>query len=178
MVYVVESGRIKIVMLSPDGKECLIGIHTAGDLFGESYFGCGHYQETATAMEDTILIRITLSALLQYVASKQSILSGALQYLARRIADQQQTILDLMTVNSECRLGKALLRLGDKLGEKHLSRIRLKHKISHEELSQIVGTTRPRISEFMNKFRELGLIELSEAGFIIINRQKLADYLA
>jgi biotin operon repressor len=56
--------------------------------------------------------------------------------------------------------------------------MRIEHKISHEELSEMVGTTRPRISKFMQRFRILGLIETSAERFLIIKEKKLADYLA
>lgn len=83
-----------------------------------------------------------------------------------------------MTVNSEQRLGKPLLQLAHKLGLQDPSSIRIEHKISHEELSEMVGTTRPRISEFMQRFRNLGLIETTVEHFLIIEEKKLTDYLA
>jgi CRP-like cAMP-binding protein len=95
-----------------------------------------------------------------------------------RIADQQQVIANLMTVDSEQRLGKTLLQLARKLGKKDPRSIRIELKISHEELSNMVGATGPRISVFMGRFRNLGLIETNEDHFLIIEEQKLTTYLA
>ncbi|HEX8649243.1 MAG TPA: Crp/Fnr family transcriptional regulator [Pyrinomonadaceae bacterium] len=179
MIYIIESGQIKLAALSREGRECLLGIRIVGDLFGESCLSeLGTRLETATAMENSILKRVPCETFLKYLSSDTLLLNGFLQYLAERIAEQQQVIVDLMTINSEYRLGKALLQLGDKLGKKYPSTIRIEHRISHEELSQIVGTTRPRISEFMQKFRALGLIEMSAEHFLIIKKNRLADYLA
>jgi CRP-like cAMP-binding protein len=100
------------------------------------------------------------------------------QYLAVRIADQQQVISHLVTVDSEQRLGKTLLQLARKLGKQDPRSVRIEQKISHEELSEMVGTTRPRISKFMQRFRNLGLIERSAENFLIIKEKKLTDYLA
>jgi CRP/FNR family transcriptional regulator, cyclic AMP receptor protein len=95
-----------------------------------------------------------------------------------RIADQQQVIANLMTVDSEQRLGKTLLQLARTLGKKDPRSIRIELKISHEELSDMVGATGPRISVFMERFRNLGLIETNEDHSLIIKEQKLTTYLA
>jgi CRP/FNR family cyclic AMP-dependent transcriptional regulator len=178
MVYFIESGQIKLLMLSSDGKECILAIHAAGDIFGELCLaGLGARLETATAMKQTILKQIPCSQFFKRL-SRDSLFEGFVQYLAVRIADQQQVIANLVTVDSEQRLGKTLLRLAQTLGKKDPRSIRIELKISHEELSEMVGTTRPRISMFMQRFRNLGLIESSVEHFLIIKETKLTDYLA
>jgi CRP/FNR family cyclic AMP-dependent transcriptional regulator len=177
MVYFIESGQIKLLILSSEGKECLLAIHSAGDVFGELCLsGLGGRLETATAMQDTILKQIPCS---QFFArlSRDSLSEGFVRYLAVRIADQQQVIANLVTVDSEQRLGKTLLQLARTLGKKDPRSIRIELKISHEELSEMVGTTRPRISFFMQRFRNLGLIETNSDRFLIIKENKLTDYL-
>ena len=83
-----------------------------------------------------------------------------------------------MMVDSEQRLGTTLLQLARTLGKKDPRSIRIELKISHEELSNMVGATGPRISVFMERFRNLGLIETNEDHFLIIKEQKLTTYLA
>ena len=178
MVYFIDSGQIKLLMPSPEGKECLLAIHTAGDIFGELCLsGLGSRLETAMAMEETILKQIPCPNFFARL-SRDSLFEGFIQYLAVRIADQQQVIANLVTVDSEQRLGKTLLRLARTLGQKDPRSIRIELKISHEELSEMVGTTRPRISMFMQRFRNLGLIEMSAEHFLIIKENKLTAYLA
>jgi CRP/FNR family transcriptional regulator, cyclic AMP receptor protein len=177
MVYFIESGQIKLLLLSPEGKECLLAIHSAGDIFGELCLsGLGARLETATAMQDTVIKQIPCS---QFFArlSRDSLSEGFVRYLAVRIADQQQVIANLVTVDSEQRLGQTLLQLARTLGKKDPRSIRIELKISHEELSEMVGTTRPRISFFMQRFRNLGLIETNTDHFLIIKENKLTDYL-
>jgi CRP/FNR family transcriptional regulator, cyclic AMP receptor protein len=177
-IYFVESGQIKLLMLSPEGKECLLAIHTAGDVFGELCLsGLGSRLETATAMEETTLKQIPCSSFFARLR-RDLLFEGFVQYLAARIADQQQVIANLVTADSEQRLGKTLLQLARKLGKQDPRSIRIEHKISHEELSEMVGATRPRISKFMQRFRILGLIETSAEQFLIIKEKKLTDYLA
>jgi CRP/FNR family transcriptional regulator, cyclic AMP receptor protein len=178
MVYFIESGQIKLLMLSPEGKECLLAIHGAGDIFGELCLsGSGSRLETATAMEETSLKQIPCSSFFERLR-RDLLFEGFVQYLAVRIAEQQQVIANLVTVDSEQRLGKTLLQLARKLGKHDPRSIRIEHRISHEELSEMVGTTRPRISKFMQRFRNLGLIETSDERFLIIREKKLTAYLA
>ena len=177
-VYFIESGQIKLLMLSPEGRECLLAIHSAGDIFGELCLrGLGERLETATAMKATVLEQIPSAQFLARL-SRDSLLEGFVRYLAVRIADQQQVIANLVTVDSEQRLGKTLLQLARTLGKTDRQSTRIELKISHDELSEMVGTTRPRISLFMQRFRNLGLIETNLDRFLVINEKKLADYLA
>jgi CRP-like cAMP-binding protein len=178
MVYFVESGQIKLLMLSSEGKECLLAIHSVGDIFGELCLsGLGARLETATAMKATTLKQIPCG---QFFArlSRDSLYEGFVRYLAVRIADQQQVIANLVTVDSEQRLGQTLLQLARTMGKKDPRSIRIELRITHEELSEMVGTTRPRISLFMQRFHNLGLIETNRDRFLVVKEQKLTEYLA
>lgn len=178
MVYFIESGQVKLLMLSSDGKECLLAIHTSGDVFGELCLsGIAGRLESATAMEDTILKKVPSAKFLQRLAA-DSLLEGFVKYLTVRVADQQELIANLVTVDCEQRLGKTLLHLARQLGKKGARSTRIELRISHEELSNMIGTTRPRVSLFMQRFRHLGLIELSEEHYLIVKEDKLAAYLA
>ncbi len=178
MVYFIESGQIKLLMLSSDGRECLLAIHSGGDIFGElSLSGLGARLETATAMKATTLKQIPCAHVFACL-NRDSLFEGFVRYLAVRIADQQQVIANLVTVDSEQRRGQTLLQLARTMGKKDPRSIRIELKISHEELSEMVGTTRPRISLFMQRFHNLGLIETNRDRFLVIKENKLSDYLA
>ena len=178
MVYFIESGQIKLLMLSSEGKECLLAIHSGGDIFGELCLtGLGARSETATAMKATTLKQIPCSRFFDRL-KRDSLFEGFVRYLTVRIADQQQVIANLVTVDSEQRLGQTLLQLARTMGKKDPRSIRIELKITHEELSEMVGTTRPRISLFMQRFHNLGLIETNEDRFFVIKEKKLTDYLA
>lgn len=177
-VYFIESGKIKLVMISSEGKECTLAIHSSGDIFGELCLaGLAGRLETATAMEHTVLKQLPCDKFLERL-DRDTLLKGFIKYLAVRVADQQEVIANLVTVDSEQRLGKTLLRLARKLGKKDPRSIRIDLRISHEELASMVGTTRSRISVFMQRFRNLGLIEMSEEHHLIIKESKLTNYLS
>jgi len=176
-VYFVQAGQIKLLMLSPEGKECLLAIHTTGDAFGELCLAQSNVrQETAMAMEETILKRIPCAQFFLHL-TRNSLVEGFVRYLANRVGDQQRIIANLITVDSKHRLGETLLVLADKLGQPDRRSTRIENKITHEELSEMVGTTRPRITKFMREFRALGLIEITAEHFLIVKERKLVDYL-
>ncbi len=178
-VYFIESGQIKLVMRSPEDRDCLLAIHTAGDIFGELCLsGMGVRLETAAAMEETTLKPIPRPQFFARLKRDSLLVVGFVQYLALRLADQQQVIANLVTVDSEQRLGKTLLRLAATLGKKGPHSICIELRITHEELSEMVGTTRPRISVFMQRFKQLGLIEVNAGHFLNVKEKRLTAYLA
>jgi len=178
MVYFIESGQIKLLMLSPGGKECLLAIHEAGDIFGELCLsGLGARLETAIAMEETVIKQIPCSNFFARLG-RDALFEGFVRYLAVRVADQQQIIANLVTVDSEQRLGKTLLNLARTMGKKDPRSTRIETKITHEELSEMAGATPPWIGMFMQRIHNLGLIETNADHFLIIKEKKLTDYLA
>jgi len=177
MIYLIRSGHVKLVVDSSEGKECLLDIYSSGDIFGESCLAGLRYRvETATAMEDTVLHRVNCQHFISALNGAE--IHSLIRRLNMRILEQQLFITDMATANSEFRLGKVLLRLGSRLGKKHLSGTVIDCRISQEELSQMVGTTRPRVTKFINKFRELGLINLSMERLIIVKETNLVNYLS
>jgi CRP/FNR family cyclic AMP-dependent transcriptional regulator len=176
-IYFIESGQIKLLMLSSEGKECLLAIHSDGDIFGElSLSGIGARSETATAMKTSMLKQVTCAQFFAFL-SRTSLLEGFVGYLTVRVAEQQQVIANMVTVGSEQLLGQTLLQLARTMGKKDSNSIRVELRISHKELSEMVGTTRPRIGFFMQRFHNLGLIETNKNHFHIIKEKKLTDYL-
>lgn len=173
LVYIIENGIVKLLFLSPEGKECLLSIHSIGDIFGEL---AGERMETAMTMTNSQLKGIPIAEFFEHLG-KEDLLKGFVKYLALRVAQQQQVIASLATVDSEKRLGNTLLQLAKNIGKKYSYGTVLELKLSHEELSKMIGATRPRTSMFMHKFRRLGLITLIEQHYISINEQTLSDYL-
>jgi CRP-like cAMP-binding protein len=118
LVYFIESGQIKLLMLSPDERECLLAIHSAGDIFGELCLsGLGVRLETATAMEESVLKQIPSRKFFARLGC-DALFEGFVRYLAVRVANQQQVIANLVTADSERRLGKTLLRIAQTFVEK------------------------------------------------------------
>lgn len=175
-MYLIESGQVKVSMSSAAGKDCLLAIYTAGDVFGESCFMTPSKRvETATAMQPTVVRKASrrdfLAAVERFRATEV-----LLAHLARRIAERQAAVFDLVTMPSERRLAKVLLGVAEKLGLPEGPYLKLDQKISHEELSQIVGTTRPRITAFIQRFRERGLV-VTVGRAISVHRERVREFI-
>ncbi|HEX8253675.1 MAG TPA: Crp/Fnr family transcriptional regulator [Thermoanaerobaculia bacterium] len=176
-LYLIDSGQVKLSMASAGGKDCLLAIYTAGEVFGESCFtGDGKRFESAIAMRPTVVRRASRREFIAAV-ERASAHDSLLRHVAGRLAERQIAVFDLVTTASERRLAKVLFTFADKLGTVDGAFLRLGQLISHEELSQIVGTTRPRITAFMQRFRTAGLIETSGRS-ISVHRQRILEFLA
>lgn len=178
-IYLIESGQVKLSTLSRKGKEeCIVGINTVGDVFGELCLsGSGERLETATAMEETELRAVPCALFSNLLRSDAFLAQGFVRYLSVRVADQQEAIAHLVTDGCEHRLGATLLKLAQKLGKRDRDSLTIEHQISQEELSHIVGTTRSRVSEFMRRFRKLGLIGTRAHNRLLVRDKDLSDYL-
>jgi CRP-like cAMP-binding protein len=175
-IYLVESGQIKAVAPSPDAKDCLLAIYTAGDLFGELCLTARRRFETATAMRNSVLKQIRSDDFLAQL-TQEALHEAFIRYVVLRVAEQQRIICNLVTADSEHRLAATLLQLARKFGKQYPSSVRIENRISHQELSEMVGTTRSRIGHFLQKFRELGLIESDPEAFLIVKEANLTAYL-
>ncbi len=176
-IYFVHVGQVKLLLPSPEEKECLFAVRTAGDIFGELCLaGQVGRLETAVAMEDTCLKQISASSFLARLRN-ESLMEGFVQYLAARLAEQQDVIATMVTLNSEKRLARSLIQLARVLGQPDSGGARIAQKISQEELAGMVGTTRTRIGLFLKRFRELGFIGLSPERCLVVDSARLKSFL-
>lgn len=176
-VYLVEQGRVKATRFSEGGKQCLLSIHGPGDVFGELCLISESRAETTTAMTVVVAREIPCLAFRSLLAHEG--LSEALfGHLAGRLAEQQQMITYLVTMDCKQRLAAVLLHLGRKLGRRCPAGLRLEEKITHEELSAMVGTTRSRVGYFLKSFHEEGLIRRGHDGAVIIEEEGLSARVA
>jgi CRP-like cAMP-binding protein len=175
-VYFLESGRLKTVMFSRSGKECLLRIHTPGSIFGELCSLGGIREESAIAMRDSVVHRMSYEHFLSSITAA-GIVDEFINHLTRRLAEQQQSITHLVTVDSEQRLGEILLDLARKLGRGDGRRPHIAERITHEELAGMVGTTRSRVGHFLKGFRDRGLVEVTRESHLVIDQSRLAAYL-
>jgi CRP-like cAMP-binding protein len=175
-IYVIESGLIKTVMYAKDGKSCLLSIYGAGDIFGELCLFSLERRETAITMSASLVRRIPLASFRATLAN-EDILEAFLKLLTLRLSEQQQIIANMVTMDSERRLAAALLTLAKKLGKQHDTGISIEEKITQEELSVMVGTTRSRVGYFLKRFRAAGLVQRTPDCYLLINEQHMSRYL-
>ena len=158
-VFYVQKGQVKLTVASEQGKEAIIGILGAGQFLGEDCLaGQSRRMATAVAMSKCSLTRVEKSVMLRVLHDEPSLSEAFLSYLLSRKIRVEQDVADQLLNPSEKRLARVLLLLANLGNEGKAEPV----KISQETLAEIVGTTRPRVNFFMNKFRRLGLIDYND----------------
>jgi CRP/FNR family cyclic AMP-dependent transcriptional regulator len=157
-VFYIQEGKIKIVVSSEHGKEAVVGVMGPGEFFGE---GCLIGQPlrlaTAKAMTESQVVRVSKAEMVRVLHAEPRFAELFMTHLLTRNSRVEEDLVDQLFNSSEKRLARTLLLLanfGQDGGPQPITT-----PISQETLAEIIGTTRPRVSVFMNKFRKLGFIE-------------------
>lgn len=157
-VFYIQTGKVKLTVVSTQGKEAVVAILERGAFVGESCLvGQTIRTATATTMEDSRIIRIDKSMMLHLLQEEPKFAEAFMSYLLVHSIRIQEDLVDQLFNSSEKRLARALLLLAH-FGKEGKPETVIT-KISQETLAEMVGTTRSRVSFFMNKFRKLGFIE-------------------
>src|SRR5438876_7491575 len=162
-VFYIQTGKVKLTVVSKIGKEATLGILTKGDFFGE---GCLTGQPlrlcSANTMTDCSVMRIDKKSMVEVLHREHAFSDMFVAYLLTRNIRYEEDLVDQLFNSSEKRLARILLLLAHfgKDGKPET----VIPKMSQETLAEMVGTTRSRVSFFMNRFRKLGFVEYSGGG--------------
>ena len=157
-VFYIQTGKVKLTVVSQQGKEAVIAILERGAFFGESCLA-GHTirTATATAVEDSNIVRIDKEAMISVLHEEPTFAEMFMAYLLAHTIRIEEDLVDQLFNSSENRLARVLLLLAH-FGKEGKPETVIT-KISQETLAEMIGTTRSRVSFFMNKFRKLGFID-------------------
>ena len=171
-VFFIRSGRVKLSVVSGRGKEVTLGIFGEHSLVGESGLA-GRFprMSSATAMTDCVLMRIEKKAMTLAIRRDSTLATLFVQYLLERNIRHQEDLVDQLFNCSEKRLARVLLLLAD--SDKKGASGTVVPKVSQETLAEMVGTTRSRVSRFLNRFRKRGLIHYSAGDDLHVCRSLL-----
>ena len=157
-VFYIQRGKVKLMVVSKSGKEATIGILNEGDFFGE---GCLTGQPlrlgSASALTDCSVMRIEKKVMMEVLHREHTFSDMFVAYLLTRNIRYEADLVDQLFNSSEKRLARVLLLLA-RFGKDGEPEVAIP-KISQETLAEMVGTTRSRVSFFMNRFRKLGFIQ-------------------
>jgi CRP-like cAMP-binding protein len=170
-VFYIQAGKIKITVTSEQGKQAVVAILGAGEFFGE---GCLSGQPlrlaTASALGEAEVVRVQKREMVRVLHAEPTFTEMFMAYLLTRNSRVEEDLVDQLFNSSEKRLARTLLVLAN-FGKDGAPQP-ITTKISQETLADIIGTTRPRVSFFMNKFRKLGFIEYN--GDLKVNSSLLS----
>jgi CRP/FNR family transcriptional regulator, cyclic AMP receptor protein len=157
-IYYIQSGNAKLTVVSKGGKKAVIAILRCGDFFGEGCLtGQSLRTSSATAIRASTITRVKRSAIARIIQQEPTFAKLFISHLLFRIGRIEEDLVDQVCSSSEKRLARILLLLTDfGLQPKPSADI---PKIDQETLAEMVGTTRSRVSYFMNRFRKMGLID-------------------
>jgi CRP-like cAMP-binding protein len=173
-IYYLQHGKIKLTVLSDQGKEAVVGIMDRGQFFGESCLtGDQPRTYTTTAIERCVVTAITKAAMITLLRDEPMFSEVFMAYLLSRNIRIEEDLIDQLFNSSERRLARMLLLLAN-YGKEGPSQP-ISPNISQETLAEMIGTTRSRVNFFMNKFRKLGLISYN--GHIEVNSSLLTSVL-
>jgi CRP/FNR family cyclic AMP-dependent transcriptional regulator len=157
-VFYIQSGGVKVCVVSERGKEAVVATHEQGNFFGE---GCLTGQPlrlaTAEAMSECVIMRIDKAAIVRVLHDEPKFSEMFMAHLLTRNARVEEDLVDQLFNSSEKRLARVLLLMANFGKEGRPEPVIT--KVSQETLAEMIGTTRSRVSAFMNKFRKLGFIE-------------------
>jgi CRP/FNR family transcriptional regulator, cyclic AMP receptor protein len=157
-VFYVQKGEVKLAVLSPSGKEAIVGMFEPGDFFGEGALSEQPLRlASATAARATTLLVVEKQRMARLLHEQHSLSDRFLTYLLQRNSRVEADLVDQLFNSSEKRLARTLLLLA-RYGRREGTDRRLP-RISQETLAEMVGTTRSRVNFFMNRFRKLGYIQ-------------------
>ena len=157
-MFYIQKGKVKLTVTSEQGKEAVVAILGDGDFFGE---GClakqRHRLSTAVAMADSVIARLEKAAVVNVIHKQTEFSEMFIAHLLDRTLRAEADLVDQLFNSSEKRLARLLLLLAN-FGKEGAPEPLLA-KISQQTLADMIGTTRSRVSFFMNKFRKLGFID-------------------
>ena len=170
-LFYIQSGKVKITVVSDQGKEAVLAISGPEDFVGEACIvGQARRLATASAVMATVLMRLDKAAVVRVIHEEAEFSEMFIAHLLTRTIRVEADLVDQLFNSSEKRLARALLLLANFAKDDEEPKHSIDY-ISQETLAQMIGTTRARVSSFMNKFRKLGFIDYN--GGITINRSLL-----
>jgi CRP-like cAMP-binding protein len=164
-VFYIQGGKVKLSVVSQQGKEAVVAILEQGSFFGESCLaGQTVRTATATALEDSSIVRIDKDAMIRVLHEEPTFAELFMSYLLAHTIRIQEDLVDQLFNSSEKRLARILLLLAH-FGKEGKPEPVIA-KVSQEMLAEMIGTTRSRVCFFMNKFRKLGFIDYNGGLYV------------
>jgi CRP/FNR family cyclic AMP-dependent transcriptional regulator len=174
-IYFIQTGKVKVTVVSAQGKEAILAMVGPREFFGE---GCLIGQplriSTASTTESSTVFRVQKQAMLQALHAHSELSEKFTAALLARNIDLEEDLCDQLFNHSEKRLARVLLKLS-RFGQHADTPDAKMPRLTHETLAEMVGTTRSRITFFMNKFKKLGLIEYTGTGDVTVRDELMTD---
>ncbi len=175
-LYILKEGLVKLIFLSEKGRETILHILKRDEVFGELLLSEEKRPFTAIAIEDALVMVISRESFVKVVAAVPTVALNFIRVLSKRLARVQTGLADFSHTWSYHRLARVLLQLSEKYGEEVPSGTRINLRLTHEDLANLIGTSRETVTTQVNKFRRLGLLK-REARHMVVTKSGLMEFM-
>lgn len=177
-LYLIESGRVKISSVSPEGREVLVAILGSGEIFGElSLFDAGVRTADARTMEETTLHALAHDLFRKYVEGHPSVAWELLRMLAKRLRRADEAVQDAAFFDVPGRVAKKLLDMGSQHGSSDGNTIKIEVPLTQEEIAQMVGSSRESVNKALASFIDRGWVRMEDRTYFLSDPQALRNRL-
>jgi CRP/FNR family transcriptional regulator, cyclic AMP receptor protein len=174
-LFVVLDGKVKLSRAAADGRENLLAVLGATEMFGElSLFDPGPRTATATTVTDATLASLDHDDLRPLLAQRPEVSVHLLQALSQRLRRTNDAMVDLVFTDVPGRVAKALLELSSKFGVVEGEGTRVRHDLTQEELAQLVGASRETVNKALSEFAHRGWLRLDGRSVVLLDPERLA----
>jgi CRP/FNR family transcriptional regulator, cyclic AMP receptor protein len=169
-VHYIQEGVVKLTLVSKRGRGGILGFLGRGDFFGENCLnGLAYYSTSAVALVPGTMMIINRKKMVRIINEEPSVCSRFINYLLARNHRIEEDLIDHLFNSSEKRLARTLLLLADY--DAGNADVTIMSRITQDTLAEMIGTTRPRVNFFMNKFRKLGFIHYDKNGRLEVYKE-------
>ena len=177
-LYLLVSGRVKLSMLSPDGKEKVITILQSGDILGEiSLFDEDPHPLTAEVMEEAKLMILPWNDLEKIIIERPRLALKIIEAMSKKTRLLTSQIRDLVFQDAAGRLASLLVRFGEDFGIDIEDGRKIDIVLTHQEIANLLGTSRVTVTKMINKFIDEGLLKIEKRKMILLDEEKLGERL-
>lgn len=177
-VYFLRTGLVKTSLITEDGREQILRIYKPGEVFGELCFCTAVRREEALALEDSEIVELQFTELIEHLQRNTSALTSFLSTISHHLSDAYEQIRLLSSEKVMARLIQTLLRLAAEMGVPEGRWVRLRVHLSQEDLARMIGARREVTSTLLNQLRTLGCIDYTKRGqsHFLVNTAELENY--
>lgn len=176
-IFFLRHGLVKLTSLTDDGRELILRLHQAGDVFGELCHCTGERREQSVAMEDSDVVELSFEEFVAHLQGNRQALLLFLSNVSQQLSSAYEQIQTLSFSSTMERLVRTLNRLAEEFGEAEGEWIRLTHYFRQDELAQMIGARREVVSTLLNQLRDQGLISYGRKDGLLVHRPGLERYL-
>ncbi|HEX3705512.1 MAG TPA: Crp/Fnr family transcriptional regulator [Mycobacteriales bacterium] len=174
-LFIVLDGKVKITRASADGRENLIAVLGASEMFGElSLFDPGPRTASVSAITDSTLASLDHDDLRPLLLERPGVAVELLQALAQRLRRTNEAMADLVFTDVPGRVAKALLDLAEKFGVVEADGTRVRHDLTQEELAQLVGASRETVNKALSEFAHRGWLRIEGRSVLLLDSERLS----